>query len=312
MNAFERWWKILPVTIFLVCIAVPFLCPLDSWAQTKADSKSPVIAKVGQWHLTFQDIKRIAGYYPKNVQEALFQDPQKMMMMVNRLVQAKVLSDKARAEGFDKKPAIAEQLNLFLKDKLATAYAQEKVLKDVSVTDQELKQYYQAHIDRYKIPEQVKVRHILFRLPIKPTKVQLDEARKKALDCLSRLKKGDDFASVASGVSEDLQSRLKGGELGWVSAQRLDPSFAKAIFHAPKGKISGPVRSNFGFHIFLVEDKRPARQLSFQSVHDRVMQDLLREKRAAKGKELVDSALKEAGAVINQKALVDLMLKMNQ
>ncbi len=311
MNVLERLRKILPGNIFLVFVAVFFLGPSSSWSQTEADNKSPVIAKVGQWQINFQDIERIVGYYPKNVQEALLQDPQKMMKMINRMVEAKVLSDKAKAEGFDKEPDIAEQLDLFFKDKLAVAYVQQRVLKGISVTDEELKQYYQANIEKYQVPEQAKVSHILFRVPIQPTEVQVEQAKNKALDCLSRLKEGDDFSAVASSVSEDLKSRQKGGDLGWVSAQGLDPAFAKAVFNAIKGEVSGPVRSNYGFHIFLVEDKRSAEQLSFQSVRGRVEQDLLKEMRSAKGTEFVDKALEEAGAFVDQKTLIDLMLKEN-
>jgi peptidyl-prolyl cis-trans isomerase C len=311
MNVLKRLRKILPGNIFLVFVTLFFLVSSNSWPQTEADNTSPVIAKVGQWQINFQDIERIVRYYPKNVQEALLQDPQKMMKMINRMVEAKVLSDKAKAEGFDEEPAIAEQLDIFFNDKLAVAYMQERVLKDISVTDEELKQYYQANREKYELPEQVRVRHILFRVPIQPTEIQVEEAKKKALDCLSSLKEGDDFNDVASSVSEDLKSRQKGGDLGWVSAQGLDPAFAKAVFSASKGELSGPVRSNYGFHIFLVEDKRSEKQLSFQSVRGRVEQDLLKEMRSAKGAQFLDKALEESGAVIDQKKLIDLMLKEN-
>lgn len=278
-------------------------------AAEKSNPGDTVIAQAGNWKLTYDDIKRIVSYYPKSQQEELLRNPRNVITLVRRLVQAKVLSDKAYSEGFNNRPDIKEQLELFTRDKLASAYVREKVLKGIKVTDQDLRLYYRSHKDKYRLPPMVKVRHILIRLPKNAKAVEVKQARKRIKDILTQLKKGEKFDVLAGMYSEDPGSREKGGELGWLPRNALDPSFAKAAFSAKIGKLVGPVRSAFGLHILEVEARRPAKQLPFDKVKEQVKADLLKELRTAKVRNFINDQMTSEKARINKEELIKLLMK---
>jgi peptidyl-prolyl cis-trans isomerase SurA len=100
---------------------------------------------------------------------------------------------------------------------------------------------------------QTQVRHIL----VKPSEIMTDdEARELAAQLKARALAGEDFAELAKEYSEDIGSAQEGGELGWTSPGQMVPEFEKAMSETPVGEISDPVRSQFGWHILEVTDRR--------------------------------------------------------
>jgi peptidyl-prolyl cis-trans isomerase SurA len=100
---------------------------------------------------------------------------------------------------------------------------------------------------------QTKARHIL----IKPSEILTDEqARQRLLDIKARVEAGEDFAALAREYSEDIGSASEGGDLGWTSPGQMVPEFENMMASTETGEISEPVRSQFGWHIIEVLDRR--------------------------------------------------------
>jgi peptidyl-prolyl cis-trans isomerase C len=285
------------------------LCYVPTVYGQESQKAEAVISQAGDWKLTFADMERIVSYYPEEQRALILQDPKKLMTLARRLTQATVLSDKAYAEGFYERPDIREQLKINEQDKLSLAYVQEKVVKDLSVSDEDARLYYRSHKDDYKVPDQIKVRHILLRLRKNADEEVVQQTRRRAEDILKKAKAGEDFAVLAAAFSEDPGSRDSGGDLGWVVRSKLDPTFAKAAFAAEKGQVVGPVRSAYGFHLLKVEDRRPARQLPYEAVAERIRKELLSRLKESKTHEFIEAAMKEAGATINNERILDLAVK---
>jgi peptidyl-prolyl cis-trans isomerase D len=132
-----------------------------------------------------------------------------------------------------------------------------------TVSAADLQAYYDQHRDEYRVPEQVKVSHILIKTALpapgaKEDEKAVAEARKKAEDVLTQVKAGGDFAKLAEKYSDDPGSAKSGGELGWIGRGRTVPEFEKAAFSLAKGQTSDLVKSSYGFHIIRVEDKQDA------------------------------------------------------
>src|SRR6185503_15385528 len=89
----------------------------------------------------------------------------------------------------------------------------------------------------------------------KPKALTKDEARKKAQSILDRLRKGEDFAKLAEENSDDPQSKVKGGDLGFFAKGTMVGPFNDAVFAMKAGELSGLVESEFGFHIIRVEER---------------------------------------------------------
>ena len=133
----------------------------------------------------------------------------------------------------------------------------------VTVDPAEIQRAYSANQNAYRIPERVKVRHILIEMPKagpdgKVDQKAMDEARAKAQDVLKQVKATGDWDGLAKKYSGDPGSKDKGGELGWLNRGQTVAEFDKVAFAQNKGQISDPVQTSFGFHIIQTEDKEDA------------------------------------------------------
>jgi peptidyl-prolyl cis-trans isomerase D len=142
------------------------------------------------------------------------------------------------------------------------------------VTPTEVQQYYNGNITQYQTPEQVRASHILLNTAGK------DEAavRKQAEDILQQVKAGADFAALAKKYSEDEGSKANGGDLDYFSRGRMVPEFEAAAFALETGQVSDIVKSQFGFHIIKVVDKKPAVTRSLDEVRPQIEEQLKRQR----------------------------------
>ena len=140
----------------------------------------------------------------------------------------------------------------------------------VSVTDADEQEFYDKHPDYFKVPDTVRASHILIAVPENAKPEEVAEKEKKAKEIAAKVKKGDDFAKLAKENSEDPGSKESGGDLNFFAKDRMVPEFADAAFKMNKGDISDPVKTQFGFHIIKVTDKKEARTIPFPEVKEKI------------------------------------------
>ena len=170
-----------------------------------------------------------------------------------------------------------------------------KLAAATTVTDQDLQAYYDQHRDEYRVPEQVKVSHILIKTPLPAPGAKEDEkavadARAKAEGVLKELKAGGDFAKLAEKYSDDPGSAKSGGELGWIGRGRTVPEFEKAAFSLGKGQTSDLVKSSYGVHIIHVEDKQEAHLKTLAEVKSEI-EEKVKQQKTARATEAAGNAL---------------------
>ncbi len=173
--------------------------------------------------------------------------------------------------------SLNEYLDLYTKFKLKVAEAKSMGLDTVSVLNKELDGYRKQLADSYimdkevvkalsqelydRKKEDVRLSHILMSISKRANAGEIESKRKAAIDLLNRIKRGEDFATVAKKYSEDKNSGKLGGDFGWLTAKL--PSgfydFENAMYNLKKGEVSDLVRSPLGWHIMKVTDSRPAR-----------------------------------------------------
>src|ERR1700692_2807027 len=174
-----------------------------------------------------------------------------------------------------------------------------KTAAATTVTDQDLQSYYDQHRDEYRVPEQVKVSHILIKTPLAAPGAKEDEkavadARAKAEDVLKQVKAGGDFAKLAEKYSDDPGSAKSGGELGWIGRGRTVPEFEKAAFSLGKGQTSDLIKSSYGFHIIRVEDKQDAHLKSLAEVKTEIEEKVKQQKTAHATEAAANAILSQA------------------
>lgn len=168
-----------------------------------------------------------------------------------------------------------------------------------AVSDQDLQAYYDQHREEFRVPEQVKVSHILIKTPLPAPGAKEDEkgvadARAKAEDVLKQVKAGGDFAKLAEKYSDDPGSAKSGGELGWIGRGRTVPEFEKAAFSLGKGQTSDLVKSSYGFHIIRVEDKQEAHLKSLAEVKSEIEEKVKQQKTASAAEAAANALLSSA------------------
>ncbi|MEA3305560.1 MAG: peptidyl-prolyl cis-trans isomerase, partial [Candidatus Omnitrophota bacterium] len=146
----------------------------------------------------------------------------------------------------------------------------------IEIYEDELKYYYDTHMDEFGHPESIRARHILFK----------DE--NEAADVLKKLKNGEDFAETAKKYSTG-PTKDRGGDLGYFEKGKMVPEFEEAAFVLNVGEISGIVKTQFGFHIIKLEDKKEAWAESFDEVKEKIKTTLLKD--AAESKAYEDAFL---------------------
>jgi peptidyl-prolyl cis-trans isomerase C len=169
-----------------------------------------------------------------------------------------------------------------------------------TVTDKEIREFYDNNPDQFKKKSQVRASHILISVDSSATKAQKDTAKKEIEALLSRIKGGEDFAAIAKEKSQ-CPSSANGGDLGFFSKGDMVKPFEDAAFSMKPGEISNIVESQFGYHIIKLTDKKDEKTIGFEEVKEEISKALKRAK--------IADSFQKFYADLRDKAKVDIFLK---
>lgn len=174
-----------------------------------------------------------------------------------------------------------------LQEKLAAMVVDQEVNSKVQVTNAEVEEYYWSHLSLYWVPAAVRARHLVTR-----KRPDLDRA-------LESLKKGEDFAKVASTFSEGMD-KAQGGDWGWMQTDRLSPDYLTLLTGLQNGEISKPVKDEFGYHLFQRMDWRPTRMRTLAEAAPLIHDFLLKEEQDMRFDQWMAGLKKNAQIKVNQ------------
>lgn len=198
-------------------------------------------------------------------------------------------------------------------ERRAVAYAliePDKLAAQVTVGEDDLKTYYDAHPDRFESPESVSIDYVEAKLASLGSAADVDEARLRSLyeenpdrfrtaeqrqarhiliavdadtdtakaeqlarDVSERIAKGEDFAALARQYSDDPGSASSGGDLGWAGRGTYVPAFEETLFALEVGAVSAPVKTEFGYHVIQLMEVRPGTQRAFEDVRAELLEE---------------------------------------
>ena len=215
-----------------------------------------VVLTVGDVKLTAKQLDQIVDSLPEQARP-MYRGPGRKQLGEN-LAKVLVLDQEGKKRGLDQSPAYKTQ-QMFQMANILAGLTFAEINKEVKVDDAAVKKYYDEHKGEY---EEVHARHILIRMqgsavPLRPGQKELSdaEALAKAEDIKKQIDGGADFAELAKKESDDTGSGANGGDLGTFHHGMMVGQFDQAAFSLEVGKVSDPVKSQFGYHIIRVESK---------------------------------------------------------
>ncbi len=252
--------------IFALSLA---LLAAPAWAQaakpakpSAAGGEDPVVARVNGAELHRSDIVEALRGLPPQVQ----QQPMDKLYpaLLDQMVGTLLVSQEGRKQKLQNDSEVKKRLALAQDQIIADAYVQRILEK--SMTDQKLHARYDKFLKEAPPREEVHARHILVGSE--------DEA--KAV--IAELKKGGDFAKLAQEKTTDPSGKTSGGDLGYFTKEDMVPEFADAAFKLKPGEFTQtPVKTQFGWHVIKVEDRRQAKPPTFEQMKPRLANDVSRE-----------------------------------
>lgn len=267
------------------------ICALSAVAQTPSPLQKPVAVVNGET-ITVQKLDDLYHRLGTQMREQYEKAGGKAAFLENYIGKRLVIQEALKA-GFERRPDVQADMEAARESTLFDRYVRDVVAAGI-VTDAAAREYYDKHQDEFATPEKIHVRHILITASNtgpnpRPKEVALEIAKKAAVELhetLAAARPADPvaalqfringFAQVARKYSEDATAK-SGGDLGWLTRDQLDPQFAAPAFSLQPGVPSGIVETRYGYHLIMVQEKKPAGFEPFESVKSSIREYLMNE-----------------------------------
>ncbi len=234
------------------------LAPAPAAAQ---DDPDRVVARAGDIEITEADVAVAMADPALQLRDA---DPdERRNIVITYLVDLRLGAQAATEAGIGDDEEFARRMAYFREKMLLEDYMQQQI--DDAVTEEAARDLFETTTAGVEAQEEVRARHILV------------EEEEEANAVLERLEAGEEFADVASDVSQDPGSARNGGDLGFFTADRMVAPFAEAAFALEPGEVSDPVETQFGWHIIKTEERREAPLPQFEDMREQIENFLTRQ-----------------------------------
>lgn len=269
---------------FLLCAALLF------FSCSKKEEGKVLVTMDGD-SITLSEFNKALDKIPMNMKMLVASDTGKRNYLDN-LITRKLLLREAKKEKIDKDKEFQEKLDEIKDQLLMETLLKKKLVLEGSVTDEDLKKYYEAHKEEFKKEGEISTRQILVKTE--------DEAKQ----VLQKVQKGEDFAELARRYSIDPSAKASGGEIGFHAKGSLVPEYEAAAFKLKKvGQVSGIVKTQFGYHIIKLEGQKPPSYVPFEEVKDFIKQKLGQEKQKELFEKYVADLKKSTKITVNEQLL---------
>lgn len=224
--------------------------PADEAGKEAAQDADKVFATVNGDKIMGADYQNYLQLRQQQVGPLPDKDKEKQVVL-DEMIEKMLLAQYAADSKLDKDPEVSSLMKRVREEILVQA-VKRKLLRENPITDDDVKKRFEQEVENTHKTE-YKVRHILVK------------EETEAKDILAQLGKGTKFDKLAKDKSMDTQSGKNGGELGWINQGMVVPEFFNAVMAMKKGAVSAaPVKSDFGWHIIMVEDTRPLKIPTFE------------------------------------------------
>ncbi len=228
----------------------------------RAEETDPVVATVGDQEIRQSELDLAISSLDPQLQS--MPEEQKRAAALSSVIDVKLLAKDAEKEGLQNDETYKQRIAFLTERELHNAFFKKHVVD--AITEEDVKARYEKEIAAIPAQEEVKARHILVK------------TEEEAKEIIKELEAGKSFVELAKAKSTD-PNKADGGDLGYFTKGRMVPEFEAAAFALEKGAYTKePVKTQFGYHVILVEDKRPQAPPALEQVEPQVRQLVMRDK----------------------------------
>lgn len=225
--------------------------------------ENKIVAKVLDRVITEDDLNEAIKRVPADKQQYLHTEQGREQLLDN-LINFELFHKYGKELNLEEDPQFKEQFEA-LKKEVFVQFVIQKVMNEAVVTDNEAEEYFNANRQVFDSPERVEAKHILV------------DSEEKALEVKKEIEAGLTFEEAA-GKYSTCPSAQSGGSLGFFGKGQMVPEFEEAAFNLPIGKVSDPVKTQFGFHLVLVENKEEPKAAEFEQVKEIIKKRLIEQR----------------------------------
>ena len=249
-----------------------------------------VLEKLIEEKLIDQEVKKAGVKVPSKDVEGALEEIKRKNSATQEDLEKALTKDGVTLEAFKKE--IEKKL-------LRMKLIQWAIKTESKVEEKELRDFYQKNIDRYRRNEFYRPGHILFIVPKGATPEQIREIRRQCQKVLEKIKGGEDFGEMALLYSQDATAKDR-GELGYFRKGELLPAFEKEALRLRIGEVSGVIRTEYGFHLIKLLDRKGGDAPPFEEIKEKVHADYLdREK---------ENAIQQFLSTLKEKSVIEIRL----
>ena len=211
-------------------------------------------------------------------------------MVLDQTISEKLLIQETKNMGLEEDKDVIEQIKKMTEQILVQALIEREILNKIKVNDEEVLEYYEQNKDSFTEKEQVHLYNILL------------ETEEEAQNVLEQLKAGEDFSKIAIEKSTG-PSAAQGGDLGYLTKGTIIPEIEEVVFTLEVEKLSEVIKTDFGFHILKITEKKPETVKAFEEVKEDILQTLLPIKQKEAFENLLEELKGKTEIEINEEAL---------
>ncbi len=244
-----------------------------------------ILASFGEQTITLGEFIQIWEEFPEDYKLQLDKS-----MVLDQIISEKLLIREAKNIGLEEDRDVLEQIKKITEQILVQSLIEIEILNKVKINDEEVLEYYEQNKDSFTEKEQVHLYNILL------------ETEEEAQDVLERLKAGKDFSEIAIEKSTG-PSAVQGGDLEYLSKGTIIPEIEDVVFALELEKLSEIIKTDFGFHILKITDKKPETVKTLEEVKEDIIEILLPTKHREAFENLLEELKGKAEIEINEELL---------
>lgn len=277
------------IKLFVIILSsISFLAVSGCAKKSSPDDK--VLVKVSDSVITAKDFKDRIAKLPPYYQKLVEKDKKRYL---DEMIMEKLFYEAAVRKGLDRDKEVIEIVKEAKKKIVTAKFVETEVDANIKITDDELKSYYEAHKGDFKTQELWRASHILVA------------TEQEARDILDALAKGAKFEDLARQKSMDATAS-RGGDVGFFRVGQVVPDFEKACLKLTVGQTSDIVKTQFGYHIIKLTDKKEAGAEDFEKAKGKIENELRKQKRIELFNKLVLDLKNKYGVTVNEDILDEI------